>query len=56
MDGYESLRRQPNRGEQTLTTLVSDTGTTDTTYFDATATEPGVRLQPRERRSVHQGW
>ncbi|WP_423922378.1 choice-of-anchor R domain-containing protein [Candidatus Poriferisodalis sp.] len=43
VDGYEILRRRPNRGEQTLTTLVSDTGTTDTTYFDATATEPGVR-------------
>ena len=43
VDGYEILRSRPNRGEQRLTTLVSDTATTDTTYFDATATEPGVR-------------
>ncbi|WP_419553219.1 choice-of-anchor R domain-containing protein [Candidatus Poriferisodalis sp.] len=43
VDGYEILRRRPNQGEQTLTTLVSDTATTDTTYFDTTATEPGVR-------------
>ncbi len=43
VDGYEILRRRPNRGEQTLTTLVSDTATTDTAYFDTTATEPGVR-------------
>ena len=47
VDGYEILRRRPNRDEPTLTTLVPDTGTTDTTYFDATATEPGVRYTYR---------
>ena len=36
VDGYEILRGRPNQGEGTLTTLVSDTGATDTTYFDAT--------------------
>ncbi len=49
VDGYEILRRRPNRGEQTLTTLVSDTATTDTAYFDTTATEPGVRYNYRVR-------
>ena len=47
VDGYEILRRRPNRDEPTLTTLVPDTGTTDTTYTDATATEPGVRYTYR---------
>ena len=47
VDGYEILRRRANRDEPTLTTLVSDTGTTDTTYFDATATESGVRYTYR---------
>ncbi|WP_420444903.1 choice-of-anchor R domain-containing protein [Candidatus Poriferisodalis sp.] len=47
VDGYEILRRRPDRGEQTLTTLVSDTATTDTTYFDATATVPGERYSYR---------
>ena len=47
--GYEILRRRPDRGEQTLTTLVSDTATTDTTYFDATATVPGERYSYRVR-------
>ncbi len=49
VDGYEILRRRPNRGEQTLTTLVSDTATTDTAYFDTTATEPGVRYNYQVR-------
>ncbi|WP_419553218.1 choice-of-anchor R domain-containing protein [Candidatus Poriferisodalis sp.] len=47
VDGYEILRRRPNRGEQTLTTLMPDTATTDTAYFDTTATEPGVRYNYR---------
>ncbi len=47
VDGYEILRRRPNRDEPTLTTLVPDTGTTDTTYTDTTATEPGVRYTYR---------
>ena len=47
VDGYEILRRRPNRGEGTLMTLVSDTGATDTTYSDTTATEPGVRYTYR---------
>ena len=49
VDGYEILRRRPNRGEQTLTTLVSDTATTDTAYFDTTATEPGARYNYQVR-------
>ena len=47
VEGYEVLRRRPNRGEQTSTTLVSDTGDTDTTYIDATAIEAGVRYTYR---------
>ena len=47
VDGYEILRRRPNRGEQSLSTLVSDTDNTDTTYTDTTATEPGVRYTYR---------
>ena len=47
VDGYEILRRRTNRGEQRLTTLVSDTRNTETTYTDATATEPGVRYAYR---------
>ena len=41
--GYEILRRRPFKGESTLMTLVNDTGSTDTTYADLNATEPGVR-------------
>ena len=36
--GYEVLRAQ---GEADLTTLAADTGSADTSYADATATEPG---------------
>ena len=45
VEGYEILRRR--RGEQKLTTLVSNTGDTDTTYLDATAIEAGVRYNYR---------
>ena len=41
--GYEILRRRPREGEGTLLVLVADTGSTATTYVDATANEPGVR-------------
>ena len=48
VDGYEILRRRPtNPEEPALTTLVDDTSNADTTYFDATATEPGVRYTYR---------
>ena len=43
VDGYEILRRRPNRSESTLATLVSDTESTATTHTDATANEAGVR-------------
>ena len=59
VDGYEILRRRPNRDEPTLTTLVSDTGNADTTYFDATATESGVRYNYRVkaiRNGVRSDW
>ena len=39
--GYEVLRRQPRQGENTLLVYVADTGSTDTSYTDANATEPG---------------
>ena len=45
VDGYEILRRRPNRDEDTLATLatlVTDTESTATTYTDATANEAGV--------------
>ena len=32
--GYEILRRRPRMGEQALTTLVADSGSTDTVYVD----------------------
>ena len=41
--GYEILRRRPKEGEEALLVLVADTGSTATTYVDATANEPGVR-------------
>ena len=41
--GYEILRRRSREGEGSLLVLVSDTGSTATTYVDATANEPGVR-------------
>ena len=39
VDGYEILRRRPRQGEDTLQTLVADTGSSATTYTDTTATE-----------------
>ena len=39
--GYEVLRRQPRQGENTLLVYVADTGSTDTSYTDANANEPG---------------
>ena len=47
VDGYEILRRRPNRGEETLRTLVPHTGNADTAYTDATATKFGVRYAYR---------
>ena len=43
VDGYEILRRRPKRGEDELQTLVSDTGSSATSYTDTTATEHGER-------------
>ena len=45
--GYEVLRRRPKEGEGALLILVADTGSTATTYMDATANEPGVRYTYR---------
>ena len=39
--GYEVLRRQPRQGENTLLVYVADTGSTDTSYTDTAANEPG---------------
>ena len=47
VEGYEILRCRPNRGEPRFTTLVSDTGDTETTYIDATAIEAGARYTYR---------
>ena len=41
--GYEILRRRPKQGEETLTILVADTGSTATAHVDGTANEPGQR-------------
>ena len=41
--GYEILRRRPKEGEGALLVLVADTGSTATTYVDATANEQGTR-------------
>ena len=41
--GYEILRRRPKEGEGTLLVLAADTGSSATTYVDATANEPGTR-------------
>ena len=41
--GYEILRRRPKEGEGALRVLVADTGSTATTYVDATANEQGTR-------------
>ena len=43
VDGYEILRRRPRKGENQLTILVADTGSSATTYTDSSATEAGVR-------------
>lgn len=40
--GYKIERRRPAHGETTLGDLVEDTGSTDTTYVDTTATEAGT--------------
>ena len=47
--GYEILRRRPNDGEATLTTLVADTGNAETGYTDDSANEPGVSYTYRVR-------
>ena len=47
VEGYEILRRRPNRGEREFTVLVSDTTNAETTYTDTTATETGVRYTYR---------
>ena len=47
--GYEILRRRPKEGAGALLVLVADTGSTATTYLDATANEPGVRYGYRVR-------
>ena len=40
--GYQILRRRPSKGENALSILVSDTGSTATTYTDTDVTS-GVR-------------
>ena len=45
--GYEILRRRPKEGEGALLVLVADTGSTATTYVDATANEQGTRYTYR---------
>ena len=40
--GYEIVRRRPKEGEGALPALAADTGSTATTYLDATANEPGT--------------
>ena len=47
VDGYEILRRRPNQDEDTLQTLVTDTGSTTTSYTDHSANEAGVRYTYR---------
>ena len=41
VDGYEILRRRPLQSETDLTSLVGNTGSSDTSYSDASATTPG---------------
>ena len=41
--GYQILRRRPREGEGALLVLVADTGSSATTYVDATADEQGNR-------------
>ena len=45
VEGYEILRRRPNRDEDTPQTLVANTGSAGTGYTDAT--EAGVRYTYR---------
>ena len=45
--GYEILRRRPKHDEDVLQTLVADTGSTETSYTDTTATEPNGRYTYR---------
>ena len=43
VDGYEVLRRLPLQHETELTTLVDNTGSSETSYTDTSATTPGER-------------
>lgn len=47
VDGYEILRRLPLQGENELTTLVDNTGSSDASYTDTSATTPGERYYYR---------
>ena len=47
VDGYEILRRRPLQGESDLTTLVNNTGDSETSYTDTSATTPGDRYNYR---------
>ena len=49
VDGYQVYRRRPDQGETLLLVLVANTGSTATSYLDATATEPGVSYIYRVR-------
>ena len=49
VDGYQVYRRRPDAGETLLLVLVANTGSTATSYLDATATEPGVSYIYRVR-------
>ena len=49
VDGYQVYRRRPDQGEALLLVLVANTGSTATSYLDATATEPGVSYIYRVR-------
>lgn len=43
IDGYEILRQRPLQSETDLTTLVDNTGSSDASYADTSATTPGER-------------
>ena len=49
VDGYRVYRRRPDAGEALLLVLVANTGSTATSYLDATATEPDVSYIYRVR-------
>lgn len=49
VDGYEILRMRPAQDETEFTTLVDDTGNSDTTYTDASATTDGEEYFYRVR-------